>query len=50
MNSSNAITFNYEIKKWEWDLARMAALNVSEDVIDFLLEELHKCIAISTNI
>lgn len=42
MNSSHAVWFNYDNKKWEWDLARVAAMNVSEDVIDFLLEELHK--------
>lgn len=43
MNSSKAISFNYQNKKWEWELAKIAVLNVSEDVIDFLLEELHKC-------
>lgn len=42
MNSSNAVWFNYDAKKWQWDLARVRAMNVSEDVIDFLLEELQK--------
>ncbi len=42
VNSSHAVWFNYEDKKWEWDLARLAAMNISEDVIEFLLEELHK--------
>jgi hypothetical protein len=25
---------------WEWDLQKIAAMNVSEDVVEFLLEEL----------
>jgi predicted ATPase len=40
MNSMNLITFNYEEKEWQWDLQKIAAMNIPEDVVDFLLEEL----------
>ena len=40
MNASGLITFNYEDKMWEWDLHKIAAMNVPEDVVEFLLEEL----------
>jgi predicted ATPase len=42
INSSKLVTFNYDNRVWEWDLQKIAAMNVSEDVVDFLLEELHK--------
>jgi len=40
MNSLQLITFNYEKKMWEWDLYKIAAMNVPEDIVEFLLEEL----------
>jgi predicted ATPase len=42
MKASKLIEFNYDNRKWEWDLQKIAAMNVPEDVVDFLLEELHK--------
>lgn len=40
MKSMNLIMFNYEEKKWQWDLQKIAAMNVPEDVVDFLLDGL----------
>jgi hypothetical protein len=45
MNSSKLVTFSYDSKNWEWDIQKIAAMNVSEDVVDFLLEEFHTRIA-----
>ena len=42
MNSSNLISFSYGDKRWEWDLQKISAMNVPEDVVEFLLEELQK--------
>jgi hypothetical protein len=42
MNSSKLINFNYDDKRWEWDLHEIAAMNVPEDIVEFLLEELDK--------
>lgn len=42
MNSANLISFNYDNKRWEWDLQKISAMNVPEDVVEFLLEELQK--------
>jgi hypothetical protein len=42
MNSSQLIIFNYEEKIWEWDLHKIAGMNVPEDVVEFLLKELDR--------
>ena len=42
MNSSKLITFDYAEKKWGWDLHQIAAMNVPEDIVEFLLDELDK--------
>jgi len=43
MNQSKLINFNYDTKLWEWDLHKISAMNVSEDVVAFLLGELENC-------
>ena len=42
MNATKLISFNYETKKWGWDLQKLATMNVPEDVVEFLLDELDK--------
>jgi len=42
MNATKLISFNYEAKEWEWDLQKIAAMNVPEDIVGFLLDELDK--------
>jgi predicted ATPase len=42
MDLMKLIWFNYEAKQWEWDLQKIAAMNVPEDVVGFLLDELDK--------
>jgi len=42
MNSANLISFSYDNKQWDWDLQKISAMNVPEDVVEFLLEELQK--------
>lgn len=42
MNATKLISFNYEAKQWEWDMQRIAAMNVPDDVVGFLLDELDK--------
>lgn len=42
MNASKLMSFNYDTKQWEWDLPMIAAMNVPEDVVGFLLDELDK--------
>lgn len=44
MDAMKLIWFNYETKQWVWDLQKIAAMNVPEDVVGFLLDELDKCI------
>ena len=40
MNSANLISFSYDNKRWDWNLQKISAMNVPEDVVEFLLEEL----------
>lgn len=42
MDVMKLIWFNYEAKQWEWDLQKIAAMNVPEDVVGFLLDEMDK--------
>jgi intergrase/recombinase len=42
MNQAKFVNFNYSKKAWEWDLSKIAVMKINEDVIDFLLGELHR--------
>ena len=42
MNAMKLISFDYDAKEWGWDLQKIAAMNVPEDIVGFLLDELDK--------
>jgi len=42
MNAMKLISFDYDAKEWRWDLQKIAAMNVPEDIVGFLLDELDK--------
>jgi hypothetical protein len=41
MNQAKYISFNYEKKEWNWDLPKISVMKINEDIVDFLLGELH---------
>jgi predicted ATPase len=45
MNSSGLIKFDYEERNWKWDLQQISEMKVSEDIAQFLVDQLYRCIS-----